>query len=99
MQQVGMHFSMKILAMRSAYYVDDWCLGPASSLEELQTAFGRQFVILRWKSGIEPAKGPVLQHLPVLVSRLIFVRRSRQTDSAESDRNFSAGYFRWFAES
>jgi hypothetical protein len=99
MQQVGMHFSTKRLAMQSAYYVDGWFLGPVSSLEELHNCFGLQFVILRWKSEIEPAKAPVLQHLLVLVLRLIFVRHSRRTDSAESDRKFSASYSRCFAGS
>jgi hypothetical protein len=90
MPQVGMHFSRKMLAMRSAYYVDGWLLGPASSLEGLQNASGPPFVFLRWNPEIVPAKGPVLQHLLVLVLRLNFVRSCRRTDSAESDRNFSA---------
>jgi hypothetical protein len=46
MPQVGMHFSRKILAMRSAYYVHGWLLGPPSSLEELQNAFGLPLVFL-----------------------------------------------------
>jgi hypothetical protein len=76
--------------MRPAYYVDGWLLGPASSLEELQNAFGLPLVFLRWNPEIVSAKGPVLQHLLVLVLRLNFVRSCRRTDSAESDRNFSA---------
>jgi len=94
-----MHISTNTLAMRSAYYIDGSFLGPVSSLEELQNAFGLQLVFLRCKSETDSAKGPVLQLQLVLVLRMIFVRYFPQTDPAESDRNFAGSYSRWFAGS
>ncbi len=88
-----MHFSTKILVMRSAYYVDGGLLGPASSLEELHNAFLLQLVFLLWKSEIGFANGPVFRHLLVPMLKLIFVWCFRRRDSSESDQN----YFRYFA--